>query len=255
MPNSPSSNIIAFLISLLLYCAVLLVLMSYLASQQEWIERFSSKKDDFLDIVMVNRSDSNKPKKISAKTLEPIPKQKPTLEPPGEKSETNKQTSTKPLANVKDLFRGVDSSVLAEPLDIPKPSPKTQSRLKPNEMKKVSSAEPSIVASKIVGSLEFEEISKTESTGTYDPYKGKISELLTGYWQQTIDTISGVEATVEIRIDGTGSFSYSIVALSYNNAFNVKLRDFLERMKNVQFPPYTEDGIMRMNVKFKDIME
>lgn len=256
LPTKQSSNLIAFLAAILLYGSLVWVLADYLVSQQEWIERFSSQKDDFMDIVLVDREDSPAPKKSITKPSPPAPKPKPKPQVPEKKSEpAKKESSTKPLANVKDLFRGVDTSTLEEPSEIPQPNPKNQSRLKPEKTEKKAENKPSVSASKLVGSLEFEEAGEAKSLGTYDPFKGKISELLDGYWQQTIDTISGVEATVKIGVDGDGIFSYSIVSLSYNNAFNAKLRDFLERMKNVSFPPYSGDGTMYMNIKFKDMME
>jgi len=43
--------------------------------------------------------------------------------------------------------------------------------------------------------------------------------------------------------------------LSYNDAFNAKLRDFLEEMRDIEFPPFKNGEIFNMKVVFKDILE
>ena len=75
------------------------------------------------------------------------------------------------------------------------------------------------------------------------------------HWQETIDTVSGNKAQVLINIDKLGNFSYKIEKLSYNDDFNAKLRDFLEEMKDVAFPPFTKGEVFSMKTVFKDILE
>ncbi len=52
-----------------------------------------------------------------------------------------------------------------------------------------------------------------------------------------------------------GNFSYKIETLSYNDAFNAKLRDFLEEMYDIEFPPFENGEIFNMKVVLKIILE
>ncbi|MDX1809489.1 MAG: TonB C-terminal domain-containing protein [Sulfurospirillaceae bacterium] len=110
-------------------------------------------------------------------------------------------------------------------------------------------------AKKLVESLNFEKQTNLSSTknGVIDKFRGQVTQILDENWQNTIDTVSGNKASVIIYIDTLGKFSYKIEKLSYNDEFNSKLLDFLEQMKDKEFPPYTEGGIFKMQVEFKDI--
>jgi len=43
--------------------------------------------------------------------------------------------------------------------------------------------------------------------------------------------------------------------LSYNDEFNAKLRDFLEEMRDIEFPAFEGGELFNMKVLFKDILE
>ncbi|MBN2963688.1 TonB C-terminal domain-containing protein [Sulfurospirillum sp. T05] len=237
----------AFLGAVGVYVAILVGLVAYMASNQEWVQRFTSKKDSFLDVVLVERPRQQVAQvRPVLKALEPTP---PLVAP------TQPKPSPPKEANVRELFRGIDANKLAEPKPIPTPPAKIQSRAR-QDTPKTEQTPPVNTASKLVGSLTFESAAmEASATGAYDEYLGRITELLEGYWQQTIDTVSGAQASVRVSIDRQGRFSYAIVKVSYNNAFNAKLRDFLERMKSVIFPPSVEGDVTSLNVTFKDLME
>ena len=106
--------------------------------------------------------------------------------------------------------------------------------------------------------LEFEQQENliiTQKDGVYDEFRGKIADILDANWQETIDTVSGNVAQVIVGVDKLGNFSYKIETLSYNDAFNAKLRDFLEEMRDIEFPPFKGGEIFNMKVTFKDILE
>ncbi|MBE0495557.1 MAG: TonB C-terminal domain-containing protein [Campylobacterales bacterium] len=246
---SKQNSLLAFFASVALYFGILAGLVAYMASNQEWVQRFSSKKDNFLDVTLIERPKQQQQAKQAQST--PRPPEPKTPPPP---ALTQPKPTPPKETNVRDLFRGIDTAKLADPKPIPTPQPKTQSRAQ--QEKTQTPTPPLNTASKLVGSLTFESAAMaSSSTGVYNEYLGKITELLEGHWQQTIDTVSGAEASVHVTIDRQGVFSYSIVRLSYNNAFNAKLRDFLERMKSVSFPPYAEGDSTSLTVMFKDLME
>ncbi|NCB55860.1 MAG: TonB C-terminal domain-containing protein, partial [Epsilonproteobacteria bacterium] len=53
----------------------------------------------------------------------------------------------------------------------------------------------------------------------------------------------------------TGTFSYKIVSLAYNNEFNTKLKEFLKAMESTVFPKYEKGPLFEMQVEFKDMLE
>lgn len=258
VPSNFTSSLLGFFAAVLLYFGILASAALYLSSQQEWIERYTSKKDSFMDIVLVARPKETP--KSSPKTQESKVEPKTTMQKPQPKPKDSASKSptveAKPKANVRGLFKDIDTSKLEKPAEISTPKPKNQSRLKPNDSPSANTEPPKPKASSLVAGMELESVSQEQSaTGVYDEYKGKITELLEGYWNETPDTVSGAEATVEVRIDSFGNFSYSIERLSYNNTFNAKLRDFLERMRSVVFPPSPEKQGMQIKTTFKDEME
>lgn len=257
MPSTFTSSFIGFFAALTLYAGVITGVIFYLASQQEWIERYTSKKDNFMDIVLVARP------KETPKSAPKAPKEQPKkevvkTEPQEIKAPAVKPAQPKPAqqANVRDLFGKIDTSKLDKPADIPTPKPREQSRLKPEDSPSQPKQLQQNKASSLVAGMELESVAQEQSsTGIYDEYRGKINELLDGYWNETPGTVAGAEGTVEISIDTFGNFSYSIESLSYNNTFNAKLRDFLERMRGVSFPPSPESNGMKMKINFKDELE
>ena len=157
------------------------------------------------------------------------------------------------IAKLKSLFKKVKVDKLPELTQ--KREKKVRKKIVKKNIEKVVKEDK---AKKITKSLEFEQQENliiTQKDGVYDEFRGKISDILDKNWQETIDTVSGNEAKVIISIDNLGNFSYKIETLSYNDAFNAKLRDFLEEMKDIKFPSFKKGNIFSMQVVFKDILE
>lgn len=254
-PKEPIA--IATFLSLSLYMGILFCIFFYLGHSQEFIQRFTSKKDDFLDVTLVQRKVEPTPtqekKRIIKKTEEP----KRVVEPTPAK-ESAPKPAAKQSADLQNLFKSIDTSKLADPAPISVAKAKTQSRLKPTK-KPAAQVIPKEDAKNLTAALELETKSvqweKSAADATYDPFRGKINDILQENWDQTIDTVSGAEAKVTVFVDYRGTFSYTIVSMSYNDAFNAKLRDFLEAMREENFPPYTEGESLSMTIKFKDVLE
>ncbi len=109
-------------------------------------------------------------------------------------------------------------------------------------------------ATKIIKTLSLSNIDANinKNTGEYNKYIGKIQDILDSKWQETPGTIAGNSATVTVKIDKFGNFSYKIDTLSYNNEFNAKLQNFLESMQNEKFPAYKNGNYIEIKVNFKD---
>lgn len=248
-----------FLLSLFFYVSVLGGILLYTYKHQEMVKRYTSKKDDFLQIALVERKkeakplppkEEPKPKEIEKKPQKQVvQKSEPIVEKQDEVLARNKHESVA----LKELFGKIKTKE-AKPKPIPttSKSPSQASRLKPKKAKKA----PQKKAASIAKSLSFKttSLASNSSVGEYDEFLGEVQEILDGYWNQTIDTISGASAKVKIDIDSMGNFSYTIVSLSYNDTFNIKLKQFLELMKDVMFPKNMENKTLG-TIVFKDLQE
>ncbi|MDR3178294.1 MAG: TonB C-terminal domain-containing protein [Campylobacteraceae bacterium] len=225
-----------FYISLGIYIAMFCGLVYLVNKSDILIQRFTSKKD-VLNIMLVEAPKEQLPIKVSSATTTPTPK--PDSSPASIKTQT---------VGVQDLFKTIDETKLKQQ----GAKQSTPSRL---DGKSISQEN----ASKILDKLEFKQQRALTVTGTnagiYDPFVGKIQDMLDGKWQETLYTSSGAQAEVEIKINKNGDFSYSIVTLSYNSDFNLKLKDFLDEMRQEHFPPYEGNGEFSMKTIFKDLME
>ena len=222
-----------------------------LQSHNSKVVKYTASKKNLLTVTLVER----KEKKVLKKKKVKVVKKKKTISKPKTAPQKKilrvKKSEIKP--DFKKLFGNIDLDKL------PKEQPKREKKVRKKVVqKKVEEVVKEEKAKKITKSLEFERQESliiTQKDGVYDEFRGKIADILDSHWQETIDTVSGNVAKVIISVDKLGNFSYKIETLSYNNAFNAKLRDFLKEMKNVEFPAFKDGEVFNMEVKFKDILE
>lgn len=249
-----------FLLSFTLYTCILSGVLYYTYKHQEIIKKYTSKKDNFLEIALIERKEkaqpaapqkTQEPKKVEKKIEKKVQEK---VEPKITKVEDTPSRSQKENVALKELFGKIETKkkLKQKPIPTSSKSPSRASRLKTKKTKSVQTKK----ASSIAKSLNFKSSThaSASSVGEYDKFLGEVQEVLDGYWNQTIDTISGASAKVEIDIDNGGNFSYTIVSLSYNDSFNIKLRQFLELMKDVQFPK-NKDNKKLGTIVFKDLQE
>ncbi|WP_262367658.1 TonB C-terminal domain-containing protein [Campylobacter concisus] len=157
---------------------------------------------------------------------EPKPEPKPTPKP------VEKPKPKEP--NIKDLFSDIDSTKLKKDDGIKKAENKVQSRKK----SEASSSKAAKEASDIIKSLKIDQnptAPKSQMTGTYDPLKGAITKQIQRRWQSYKADSANI-AKVKFMIDQSGNFSYEILELSYNEEFNAKVRECLEKLTTEKFP-------------------
>ncbi|MFK5880745.1 MAG: TonB C-terminal domain-containing protein [Sulfurospirillum sp.] len=250
MPKRKHYNSIGFALAFLLYLLVILSLAFYLQDKIRKNVDYTIKKNSILDITLVEK----KPKKTirhKKKIVRKIVKKKIVSSKPKPKTVAKK---IQKKISLKGMFKKIDTKKIIEP----KQEAAVQSRKKRVVLKEnIQVPVKKELAKKLVETLSFEKRQNLNSSksGVYDKFRGEIQKILYENWQNTIDTISGSKATVEIYIDKNGTFSYKIVKLSYNDEFNSKLIDFLEEMRNKEFPPFREGGIFKLQVEFKDIRD
>ncbi len=254
MRQSSRYNILGFIFSISIYLLLLLSLALYLQERVKKNIDYTIKKDNILDITLVEKK-ADKILKHKKKIVKKTKKKTKVSTTPKPKRQTEKKVKKiVKKVSLQGLFKKIDTKKIVEPKnEITRQSRKKQ-RVKKQNIEPITKKD---VAKKIVDSISFKRTQNLNSSknGVYDKFRGKVQQILYENWQDTIDTVSGNSATVEIYIDKSGSFSYKIVKLSYNDEFNSKLVDFLEAMRDKEFPPFTEGDIFKLQVEFKDIRD
>jgi len=246
--NKSLYDLIGFIVSFFIYFCVLLFLAFYLQEKVHKDIKYTAKKNVVLDITLVEHKPTKK-RHFVKKQKKQIKKAKKIASKPKVKSMA---TRSPKKISLQGLFKKVKVKNIKEPvIKKSKPSRKKIKSAIKEEVKPVTKRD----AKKIVKTLNFDNKRSIISSkdGIYDKFRGKITQILDENWQNTIDTASGNSATVTIYIDKTGTFSYKIEKLSYNDDFNSKLRNFLEEMRDKEFPPFKDGNIFKIQVEFKDI--
>lgn len=221
---------IGFFFSIIFYSTILFVLSFYFSNSSYFVEKFTNKKNNFLDIILVERqsSQNDATNNINDK----------------KGSKTTKQNEAK------SLFSSINTDNLSKKI-----TKEVSVKLPPSRLLG-NSTDKSTKATDIFKKLEYKQhslsIKSSDSSGKYDEYIGEISNILDESWQKTLYISSEFKSVVKIWIDKNGVFSFSIESLSYNNAFNEKVKFFLEEMKLKSFPPYKGNGKIELRVVFKD---
>ncbi len=248
MPDRFSYNLLGIIFSLVVYIGAISGVTFYLQERVVKKINYTSAKKSLLNVTLVEKKSKIHKKKRPKKRPKKAKKTRINKSPKVKKS--TKKTAKKSLS-LQKLFDKIDTKDIKEP---------TQKKVKLSRKKRVVKTEKSKEikkATQLVDNLELEnqQLMNSAKEGIYDEYKGKIQEIIDKKWQTTISTVSGAKATVVIYIDKFGRFSYKIVKLSYNDAFNAKLMDFLENMQEEEFPPSPSGDIFKLQILFKDELE
>ena len=189
---------------------------------------------------------------------EPKPEPKPEIlkpsEEPKEEAKPEPKPEPKPVEKpkeptIKDLFSDIDSTKLKKDDGIKKVENKVQSRKK----SEASSSKAAKEASDIIKSLKIDQnptAPKSQITGTYDPLMGAITKQIQRRWQ-SYKADSANLAKVKVMIDQAGNFSYEILELSYNEEFNAKVKECLEKLTTEKFP-FNPDKSTTFNLNLED---
>ena len=189
---------------------------------------------------------------------EPKPEPKPEILKPSEEPKEEVKPEPKPEPKpvekpkeptIKDLFSDIDSTKLKKDDGIKKVENKVQSRKK----SEASSSKAAKEASDIIKSLKIDQnptAPKSQITGTYDPLMGAITKQIQRRWQ-SYKADSANLAKVKVMIDQAGNFSYEILELSYNEEFNAKVKECLEKLTAEKFP-FNPDKSTTFNLNLED---
>lgn len=246
-----------FLLSFFIYIGLIVGIFAKLTYFQDQSKRYTDTKDAFMDITIVER-EIDEVTKAPEKKEEIVESKEPFKKPKEVEEEVKIETTNKPVEpeakaepNLKDLFNDINISKLKDDKVEKKAETKVQSRLKPE---KKESGKESKAASDIISSLQLDKSAKTkksEISGEYDEYKGRITRILKERWS-VYKANSNDSAKVEIMISVNGNFSYNIKQLSYNSEFNDKVREFLQKMTFEKFPVSKDGKSFTQIFDFKD---
>jgi len=230
-----------------------------LGEYEQKAKRYTSKKNSFITVTIAEKKIIKKQKRVQKK----IKKQKVEEKKEKKIQKIEKKSKEKIKKSIKrttqadplkSLFKSIDTKKFKKIKDRNITLKKEQNQNSRIPQKAQNSSTKKLSASKIIKSLTLENASVSDSkkTGEYDKYIGKISDILDEKWQETPGSIAGNSASVTVKIDKFGNFSYKIDSLSYNNEFNAKLENFLESLKDEKFPPYEKGDFIELKVNFKD---
>ena len=190
-----------------------------ISHEKQTLKNYTSNKDP-MNIALVERkkNDSQKLKEERKKEEVQKPVEKPSEKP---KSEEKKVASSPKEAvksqSLRGLFEDINTSKLKPEAKEQKKNQTQPTRIKPNKEETKEKSEN--VASKIANSLNFAEQKQdrdSKKSGEYDPFIGKVQEILEENWQRTLDTENGNVAKVLIKVSNQGVFSYKIMIRSKN---------------------------------------
>ncbi len=230
-----------------LYFSILTLIFYKFYEEKLHPKNYSYHKKDFLEITIV---EEKQPKKIFKAN---ISKEKEIQKPKKELLQKKESRDKKENINLKSLFSTVRTEDYKKIAEEKRVSYKTRaSRLKKQITKENLKKTKKIL--KLIKELKLSNKigAKASKRGEYNEYIGKIQEIIDLKWQQTPQTFPGNKAIALIKIDKYGRFSYKIEKLSYNNTFNIKLKEFLESLKYSKFPPYKKGRYIEIKIEFKD---
>jgi protein TonB len=251
VPSSSTSTIVGWTLSFIIYFIIVAGGIYMLQSHNTKTIKYTASKKNLLNVTLVER----KEKKVVKKKKQKIVKKKTTVNRP--KTAPKKKTVRVKKSEIKPDFKKLFGKIDLDKL--PKQSPKREKKVRKKVVqKKFDEVTKEDLAKKAVDSLEIEKqqmLNEISQDAIYDKFKGEVTDILYVHWQETTHMFEGNIAVVSVKIDKLGNFSYKIETLSYNDAFNAKLRDFLEEMRDIEFPPYEGGKIFNMQTTFKDELE
>ncbi|MDL0088898.1 TonB C-terminal domain-containing protein [Campylobacter gastrosuis] len=273
MPKFNYPTISSFLVAFCIYAVILAGLFINLSIFTDPPKKYTDDKDAFMDIIVVEREISetkkapkqadeikkDEPKPEPIKEPEPVKEPeittpKESLPPPPEilpepikEPEPVKEPEPKPepKPSLKSLFSDIDTSKL-------KDTPKKQA----NKKSEKSEAKQSTQATDIVKSLKIDTTTttpKSQKTGTYDPVIGAIEKQIQRRWQG-YKANSDNFAKITFMVDMSGNFSYEITELSYDDEFNEKVKDCLEKLSKENFP-FSKTKSLTINLTLRDKLD
>lgn len=235
-----------------IYIGIVVLIAMKMIESEKTPETFSYKKETTFDISLESIKVDEKPKKTQKKNApKPAPitakeTVKSEKEDPKEASETVESGQ-----GIERLFEEIEAKapVKKKEFKLTSRDDAAASRLK-GDLQKKSKEQQKRIESALSGIDLKDTMTFTTTTGISDEYYSKIHEILSKNWG-TSGITKESSAGVKIFIDRSGNFDYKITNRSSNESFNNLLLQFLEKMKDTQFPPYTRGEQTEIEVKFK----
>ena len=213
-------KVIAFFLSIAIYLGILFVAFTYFFDLQ--MPQKIEIKADTIEVYLTEQS----PKKAILHKKK-LSKKETTI-----KKATGSQKAKK-ASDIKELF-----STIKTPKQTKRKAKKhSKKKEAPSKykghggkrakelLKKLHFQEPKLASKKSIKSV----------SGKQDPYLQKVYKILYAHWMPS-ELSAGNRAKVLIQIDKYGNFDFKVLQFSQSEIFNAELQDYLERMRQEQFP-------------------
>lgn len=226
MQSSKGLNFFAFLLSILIYCALVFVVASKTITT-ETIRKFSVDERSFVDVYLSTQAESQTPKHAKESNLNLANFNEAALKEAGQQTPSQEDDGQ----GLSELFENISEQTFKQEIAQLNESGINLTNITLNQSKEL------VLASPLNNEL-------FQSDGEFDAFLGSFEKELQKRWVR-YKANSSVQAEVSVLLDKNGKFSYKIIRPSYSRAFNAKVQAFLEDLKQVQFQKPPKDMLIK----------
>lgn len=230
------------IISLSVYILIIIFLVFKFSQREAEPTRYSFQKETTFEVSLMEITPEIKPE------VKPPPKEEKKVEEIPVEQESASRTPHVGLG-VNKLFSQVEAKV---PVKEVKPSDihdKIARKKKAEKSVQKDAIDESL--QKILSDVNVKNtMTFNAPTGQYDEFYAEVSKILYLNWNPSGFNYKE-ESKVIITITSSGRFSYKISKKSGNASFDSALEEFLEKMKNIEFPPFPRGDRTSIEVTFK----
>ena len=246
-------NLLSFFLAIIIYLSIVFFIFYKVYDSKRLIKKYAMNKNNSIEISIIQEKRELKPK---TKKSVPIKKQEKKSPEKKVKKKVDSPKKAKKDQDIKSLFSTIKSDKFKKVTDVKRKSDiQKASRLKKKAVTK--NEKKGTKAKDLIKNLNLKtiEIKKRGGGEIINEYIAKVQTIIDDKWQKTISTVSGAKGEVLIKIDKSGKFEYKILKLSYNNVFNAKLKDFLDTLTVIEFPPSPKGELFEFETILRDEKE
>jgi type IV secretory pathway VirB10-like protein len=278
---------VASVVAIFTYLLLIYSIVSYIQSSPKLKKDYGFNVEDAI-VVNIDSLIKDKPKPVEklepkpiaqpvikeivtppAPIIEPIVEEEeetkhtvPPIIEPFDEEQPEKQSRDLQAKSAKDLFSTVRTDEYTKAMDEKQKQEEARaSRLKKQKAeaarkraaaKRAKERKQRQKAKELVQQMQISNPSEHKKSGEYQEFWSNVSNIIMGEWQKTIATHDGISATVVVRIDSQGRFSYNRLTSSGNSLFDTKLKTFLDNLEYKTFYKYKYGSYIEAEFEFKD---
>ncbi|MCH5322380.1 MAG: TonB C-terminal domain-containing protein [Helicobacter sp.] len=235
------------ILSILSYTLVVLFLILQFFSPQKEVKQYTTYKETSFNVALIEEkqpviTNVQATPKVQEKKVEKIPVKK----------ESASKTANAGLG-INKLFAQVDSKK-PTPKEALKPQSTNDVVAKKKKAQESSQKEEDTLDKELQQIMSNLDVKQTMSfsapKGEFDEFYAKIHEILASRWNP-MRLSNQYQAEVRITINNKGDFAYKIMKFSGNADFDKALEEFLDIMRQQEFPKFEGGNQTNIIVTFK----